>query len=85
MMLAAVAPATADDHCERPDAIEVAGLYIDDRGDPYGTGFITGGGTWLYMESNGVPGMQLTNGNDPSGLFNDPDGADCENGDTLIL
>lgn len=36
-------------------------LYINDRpgdGAPTGTGLITGGGTWIYQESNGIDGLQ---------------------------
>lgn len=36
-------------------------LYINDRpaeGNPTGTGLVDGGGTWIYEESNGIPGLQ---------------------------
>ncbi len=36
-------------------------LYVNDRpgeGAPVGTGLVTGGGTWIYEESNGIPGLQ---------------------------
>ncbi len=42
-----------------------AALFIVGTGNPaggnwpYGTGFVTGGGTWVYEESNGMPGLQL--------------------------
>lgn len=36
-------------------------IYLNDRpgqGAPVGTGLITGGGTWIYEEFNGIPGLQ---------------------------
>lgn len=63
------------------ETIEIEGLYVNDRGDPAGTGLLTGGGTWVYEESNDVGGLQLAEG--------DPGAADQETcghvGDTLIL
>ncbi len=40
--------------------ITVGDIYIEDRdgaGVP-GSGLIVGGGTWVYQESNGLPGLQ---------------------------
>lgn len=37
-------------------------IYINDRpgdGAPTGTGLFTGNGTWVYEESNGIPGLQI--------------------------
>lgn len=39
--------------------VPVGDLYVNDRGSPAGTGLITGGGTWVYMEANDVAGLQL--------------------------
>jgi hypothetical protein len=40
-------------------------FYLEERGNPLGTqppvpgsGFVLGDGTWLYEESNGLPGLQ---------------------------
>lgn len=56
---------------------------------PYGTGYITGGGTWIYEESNDLPGLQL---NDNVASLNAALGTDgfaidkgCVNGDTMVI
>lgn len=56
---------------------------------PYGTGYLTGGGTWIYEESNGIPGLQL---NDNLASLDSSLGADgfavdkgCINGDTMVF
>jgi PKD repeat protein len=67
---------------------EAAGHYLNDRpgslpvvgGDaPYGTGFVTGGGTWVYEESNGVPGLQIGTSAEAANYTK------CANPDTLIF
>ncbi len=66
--------------CHAKDAIEIpgAGLYLHERGDPPGTGQLSGG-TWIYEESNGVDGMQLGGAGESAAYV------DCVNPDTLIF
>lgn len=60
--------------CDRPDA------------DSYGDALYTVDGTWVFAETNGMPGLQVEN-NHPSGqgLFINDAWADCEEGDQMIL
>lgn len=62
---------------------EAAGpLWLHDRpgeGEPYGSGFVTGGGTWVYEETNDLEGLQV-GGSAESGPYQD-----CENPDHLIF
>jgi len=85
--------AAANPACNRPDAVSIpGGYYVDDRGSPAG-GFVTGGGTWLYKESNGIPGLQLTQNSAtapaPVGGPTDIDTLavtnNCQNGDELVF
>ena len=85
LMLAVPAQVNA---CTAANAIDIAGtLYIDDRGDPQGTGLLTGGGTWFYAEDNGAAGLQYSG--EPHAVLGDmgadPLGAGCSNGDLLLL
>lgn len=66
-------------YCHRPDAIAVGDYWLDDRGDPIGTGLITGDGTWVYEESNGVEGLQV------GGDAEIDKYVDCSDPDTLIF
>ncbi len=74
--------------CPASDVLDIAGtLYIHDRpgdGAPYGSGLFTGAGTWFYAESNSIPGLQLSGG---TSVIDEADnwGADCTNGDLLLL
>lgn len=71
--------ATGVAYCHRPDAIAIGDFWLDDRGDPVGTGLITGDGTWVYEESNGVEGLQV-GGADEIDKYQD-----CPYPDTLII
>lgn len=78
-----------DPACQRPDALELpGGHYLDDRGQP--TGLISEGGTWLYKETNGIAGLQVTQvpGTAPGvGGGVDPIAVEhgCTNGDELVF
>ncbi len=81
----------SDGRCDAKGAQGVA-LYLHDRpgaGSQYGTGFVTGGGTWVYEESNGIPGLQLSAELGPGGstLGTDPIAVEkgCLNGDTMVF
>lgn len=83
-----VAPATASaTECGDEATLDIAGtFYVDDRGDPVGTGLLTGGGTWLFMESNGESGLQRGDTNSPIPGSADADYAHCsDNPDTVIF
>ena len=49
----------ADGTCDAKDEIDVFGEYVHERGDPPGTGYVNGDGTWIYEESNGIDGLQV--------------------------
>lgn len=69
-----------DGTCDAKGAVSLpSGHYIHERGDPPGTGFILGAGTWVYEESNGIEGMQI------SGSFEGGTYANCINGDTGVF
>lgn len=64
--------------------------------DDWVNGFLYGdegevGGTWVYAESNEIPGLQIGNGgvlveNDPEGILSESEAyVDCANPDTLIF
>lgn len=68
-----------DGTCDAKGEIAVpGGIYLHDRGSPPGTGFFLGAGTWVYEESNSLPGLQL-------GGPDDTDYAHCANPDLLIF
>ncbi len=82
LFLAVPMMANAEGECNRPDAVAIEGYYVDDRpgdGTPWGSGLLTGGGTWVYEESNGMPGLQV------GGEGETEEYAGCENPDTLIF
>ena len=49
----------ADGTCDAKGEIDLFGEYIHERGDPPGTGYVDGDGTWVYEESNGIDGLQV--------------------------
>jgi hypothetical protein len=49
----------ADGTCDAKGEIDLLGEYIHERGDPPGTGYVAGGGTWIYEEANGIDGLQI--------------------------
>lgn len=62
--------------CDRPNASSYGGtLYT-----------IGEGGTWVFAETNGMPGLQVEN-NHPTGhdLFTNDAWVDCEQGDQMVL
>lgn len=67
--------------CHAKGAIEIPGTghYLHERGDPPGTGFVLGDGTWIYEESNGVEGLQL------GGAAEGAAYVDCVNPDHLVF
>ena len=69
----------ADGTCDAKGEIEFEGEYVHERGDPPGTGYLLGGGTWIYEESNGIEGLQL------GGADEVADYQACANPDTLIF
>ena len=92
-LLALALPVATADHqdaetCTVDTAIAVGDLYVDERGTlgVPGSGAVLGGGTWFYMESNGVEGLQLDGADkDFTGLFDDSEHAGaCAGGDDLI-
>ena len=69
-------PSAQAGHCNG-DVTDLGGVaYIDDRG--------VDGGTWVYVESNGTPGLQSGG---ESVILGADDADDCahENPDTLIV
>lgn len=71
LFAAALVPASSAGHCGGT-ITEIGVLYLDDRGD--------NGGLWIYVESNGMPGLQQGGAN---GLWSDE--CEHENPDTLIF
>jgi hypothetical protein len=71
----------ADGTCDAKGEIAIpgAGLYVHERGDPPGTGFAAGDGTWVYEETNGLPGLQI-GGPDESDAY-----IACLNPDTIVF
>ncbi len=70
-----------DGLCHAKDAVAVGPIWLHDRpgeGDPYGAGFVGGGGTWVYEETNGIEGMQVSS--EEGGNY-----GSCLNGDLLIF
>lgn len=70
-----------DPACQRPDAVGgEGGFWLDDRG---------GGSIWVYEESNGIDGLQLTAEPSPVpapvGGHTDSLGASCLGGDTMLF
>ncbi len=68
--------------------VDIAGvIYIDDRpGETIPVslvGFTGGGGTWVYVETNGIPGLQAGG----ASVIDEADEpfADCTNADLLIF
>lgn len=79
----------SDGSCHMKDEFvqnSAGGIYINDRHTgQVGTGFVAGGGTWVYMEDNGIPGLQL-GGMDPSGSFGEAGAyTACQNPDQLLF
>lgn len=70
------APATVSaEECDRPDAIDIAGVaYIDDRSG----GEITID-HWVYLEGNGKAGLQA------GGAGESAEYAGCDNPDILVI
>lgn len=66
-----------DGTCDGLGIVQVGPLYLQDRGDPPGTGFALGDGTWIYEESNGIAGLQVGAAGDGF--------SDCASPDTLIF
>lgn len=71
------------DACTRPDAVGAGAegtFWVDHRG---------GDSVWVYEETNGVPGLQLSNGVSPIpapiGGHTDPLGVNCLNGDSFYF
>lgn len=54
-------------------------VYVHERGNPPGTGFLLGAGTWVYEESNSKSGLQV------GGVGEAAEYAGCLNPDTLIF
>ncbi len=90
---AAAAAGALDPNCQRPTAVSIpGGYYSDDRGSP-GAGFVTGGGNWVYKETNGIKGLQITQnpGTAPAPLGGSSDvdtlavKFNCQNGDELVF
>lgn len=72
----------AEGMCHAKEAVDVGPIWIHDRpgeGAPYGSGLETGGGTWIYEESNDVPGLQVGGGDEDDAYVA------CANPDTLIF
>lgn len=68
-----------DGTCDAKGEILIAGtLYLHERGNPPGTGFVAGDGTWVYEETNGLAGLQL-------GGPDDSTYSHCANPDLLIF
>jgi hypothetical protein len=71
--------------CHAKDARPSTGpIYVQDRpgpGQQWGTGLVTpgGGGTWIYEESNGIPGLQV------GGVGESSEYVACLKPDTLIF
>lgn len=69
----------ADGTCDAKGEIDIEGIYLHERGDPPGTGYALGGGTWVYEETNGLPGMQV------GGAGESAEYVGCLNPDTIIF
>ena len=69
----------ADGTCDAKDEIELFGEYVHERGDPPGTGYVAGGGTWIYEESNGIDGLQV------GGAGENAEYVNCLNPDFLVF
>jgi PKD repeat protein len=71
-----------DGTCDAKEAVGAGPLWWHDRpgeGEPYGSGFVTGGGTWVYEESNDIDGLQVGHADEDAAY------RDCVNPDTLIF
>ena len=95
LSLIAIAPfgvSTHDQGCVLSVApgttIAIGDVYLNDRhtpNNPPGTGLLAGGGTWLYIESNGILDLQL-GGSSPIGDTDPEEGQLCTHApDTLIF
>lgn len=70
----------ADGTCDAKGEFALpGGMYVHERGDPPGTGFANGDGTWVYEESNGIAGLQV-GGAAESGAY-----VNCANPDHLVF
>ena len=49
----------ADGTCDAKNEVAAGPAYLHERGNPPGTGFLLGDGTWIYEESNSRAGLQV--------------------------
>lgn len=79
LIVVEVPAVTGPNICDRPDATAYGPLYVLDEG-----------GTWIFRESNGIPGLQVGNthptGPDGGGVgFAHPEWGECEQADQMLV